>query len=160
MGLFDAFCDHVLCPIGSLIKDTVEGTASVVDSAVNTVIIDGVCGGIDKVIEVVQEHPVESALVAVAAVGTGGAAFAAAGPIAAAVGSTGLLGTASTGATISALSGAALESASLAALGGGALSAGGGGMVVGTGIVAAGGVATGAAVSGGALAVNKYAEES
>jgi len=57
MGIFDALCDYVLCPIGSVINDTIEGAATVVDSVVNTVIIDGVCGGIDDAVEAIKENP-------------------------------------------------------------------------------------------------------
>jgi hypothetical protein len=64
-----------------------------------------------------------------------GAGLVFAGPIAAALGATSLLGAASTGTTIASLSGAALTNASLAALGGGAAVAGGGGMAAGTCVV-------------------------
>lgn len=158
MGLWDMFCDEVLCPLGSVISDAVEGTGSVIDKAVNVVVIDGVCGGIDKVVETVTEHPVETAIVAAAAVATGGVALAAAGPIAASAGAAGLLGSASTGTAISSLGGAALTNASLAALGGGAISAGGAGMAGGTTVIAAAGVITGGAVSGSAVAMSHTSE--
>ncbi|PRE93274.1 hypothetical protein C6Q02_01065 [Burkholderia multivorans] len=61
MGLFDALCDYVLCPIGSVVKDTVEGAAAIVDSTVNAVIIDGICGGIDSAIETIEENPGKAA---------------------------------------------------------------------------------------------------
>ncbi|ABR91940.1 Hypothetical protein mma_0981 [Janthinobacterium sp. Marseille] len=147
MGLWDAICDNVLCPVGDVIKDVVEGTGRGIDKAVNVVVIDGVCGSIDKVVEVVSENPGKTALVAGVAVVTGGAAFAFAGPIAATLGSAGVLGSASTGTAISALTGAALESASLAALGGGALAAGGSGMAAGATAVAVSGVAVGGVAS-------------
>lgn len=61
-----------------------------------------------------------------------------AGPIASAIGSTGLLGTTAAGKVISTLSGAALRKASLAALGGGSVAAGGGGVAAGLANVASG----------------------
>ena len=91
----------------------------------------------------VEDHPVATAVVA--GVVTGGAALAAAGPIAAKAGALGWLGAASTGTEIASLSGAALESAALAKLGGGALAAGGGGAAAGTATVTAAGVGAGAA---------------
>lgn len=155
MGLWDSFCDNVLCPIGSVIADGVETVGRGVDTAVNTVVIDGVCGGLDKAIDLVKENPVETALVVGTTVATGGLAVAAAGPIAAAIGSTGVLGAASTGTAIASLHGAAATSASLAALGGGAVAAGGGGTAVGTMIVGAGGAAVGATASTAAVASNR-----
>ncbi|TPQ45459.1 hypothetical protein C2U71_12435 [Burkholderia ubonensis] len=61
MGLFDSLCDYVLCPIGSVIKDTVEGAAVIVDSAVNTVVIDGICGGVDNAVAAIKEDPGKAA---------------------------------------------------------------------------------------------------
>ncbi|ABM40177.1 hypothetical protein [Polaromonas naphthalenivorans] len=101
----------------------------------------------------VADHPIATA-VAMGVV-TGGVAFAAAGPIAAVVGSTGALGAASTGTAIGTLKGAALTSASLAKLGGGAIVAGGTGMTGGTVTVAAAGVSAGAV---GGSAASKAAD--
>ncbi|RLM52707.1 hypothetical protein DVK02_16120, partial [Halobellus sp. Atlit-31R] len=115
MGLWDSFCDNVLCPIGSAISSGVETAGRGIDAAVNTVVIDGVCGGLDKAIDLVKENPVETAVVVGATVATGGLALAAAGPIATAIGSTGVLGAASTGTAIASLHGAAATSASLVA---------------------------------------------
>ena len=84
--------------------------------------------------------------------GTG--AWIAAPQIAAALGTTGILGSASTGTAISTLSGAALESASLAALGGGAASVGGLGMAGGVAFLGATGAALGAGK--GAVVSNAY----
>lgn len=77
--------------------------------------------------------------------------------LAAALGSTGLLGAASTGTAICTLSGAALTNASLAAIGGGALAAGGFGMTGGLVILTATGAALGGAY-GGALSNNYFGE--
>lgn len=96
----------------------------------------------------IADNPMATAVLM--GVATGGVAFAAAGPIAAVVGSTGALGAASTGTAIGSLQGAALTSASLAKLGGGAIVAGGAGMTGGTVTVAAAGVSAGAV--GGATA--------
>lgn len=152
MGLWDSFCDNVLCPIGSALSSGVETAGRSIDSAVNTVVIDGICGSLDKAVEMVKENPVETAAVVGVTVASGGLAFAVAGPIAATIGSTGLLGAASTGTAISGLSGAAATSASLAALGGGAVATGGGGMAAGAMVVSAGGAAAGAAASATTIA--------
>lgn len=141
MGMFDFFCDAV------------EGVGRAIDTAVNVVIIDGVCGTLDAVIDTVKENPVKSVAAVAVTLASGGAALACAGPIAATLGSAGFLGTASTGASISSLTGAALTNASLAALGGGALSVGGGGMAAGTVVVGVSGAATGAVAAGGVIAV-------
>jgi hypothetical protein len=88
-----------------------------------------------------------------AAVITGGTGLIFAAPIAATIGSFGVLGVASTGTTISTLGGVALSNASLAALGGGALgtSATAFGVAGGTTVIAAttgtAGVASTAAVT-------------
>ena len=112
--------------------------------------VDGVIG----VIDFVEEHPVISTGVAVAATAaTGGVAAAFAPQIAAAAGAAGLLGTtATTGTAIATLHWAALTNASLAALGGGAISVGGAGMAGGTMVVGAAGVAAGAAAGAGSAA--------
>ncbi len=102
-------------------------------------IVDATSDAIGSVVDIVAENPVKSIAIGVATVASGGAALAFAGPIAAAVGTAGLLGAASTGTAISTLSGAALANASLATLGGGALAVGGGGMAAGTTVVAAAG---------------------
>jgi hypothetical protein len=105
-----------------------------------------------SVVDVVVENPIKSVAIGVATVATGGTALAFAGPIAGAVGATGLLGAAGTGTAISSLTGVALTKASLAALGGGTLAAGGGGMAAGTMVIAAGGAAVGGGVAGGIAA--------
>lgn len=143
MGMFNFFCD------------VVEGAGRAIDTAVNVVIIDGVCGTLDTVIDVVKENPGKVAAVMVATVATGGVAMAFAGPIAATLGSAGLLGTTSAGTAIASLSGAALSNASLAAIGGGALAAGGGGMAAGATAVAVSGAVTGVAVSSGVVALTE-----
>lgn len=147
MGIFDAICDYILEPVGDLIVVAVEGTGRCIDSAVNTVVIDGICGGLDTAIEVIAENPGKAVAAVVAIVGTGGLALAYAPVIAATLGGTGLLGAASTGTAISTLSGAALTNASLAALGGGSLAAGGAGIAGGTMVVAATGATTGATLA-------------
>ena len=119
----------------NIVDLVVEGMGCVVD-------------GVITVSDFVEEHPVATSLVLTAATG-GAAAWAGAGTIAAALGSTGILGsTATTGTVISSLSGAAATNASLAALGGGALSVGGGGMAVGTAVVAGAGATAGGAAGG------------
>lgn len=140
MGMFDFF------------SDAVQGIGRAIDTTVNVVIIDGVCGALDAVIDTVKENPVKSVTAVAITLASGGAALACAGPIAATLGGTGLLGAASTGASISGLTGAALTNASLAALGGGALSVGGGGMAAGTVVAGATGAATGAVVTAGVIA--------
>lgn len=152
MDLWDSICDNIICPLGSVVGDTLETMGRGIDSVVSTVVIDGVCGGLDKVVDVVVENP-KTSIAVVATAATGGVALLAAGPIAATVGGAGLLGTTSTGTVISTLSGAALTNASLAAIGGGSLAAGGAGIAGGTAVIAATGAATGAVVSGGAIAV-------
>jgi hypothetical protein len=153
MSFWDDICDDVLHPLGSLLVDAVEGAGRVIDSAVNNVVIDGICGGLDTALDFAKENPGKATLVVAATAVTGGAAFAAAGPIAAAIGGTGVLGTAGTGAVISELTGIYLTNASLAALGGGTLAAGGAGMAGGTAVVATMGAAVGAMVSSGAVAL-------
>lgn len=152
MGIFDALCEYVLEPVGNIIVDTVEGAGRCIDSVVTTVVIEGIGGGLDKVIDVVSENPGKTVAVVAATVATGGVALAYAAPIAATLGSTGILGAAGTGAAIDTLSGIYLANASLAALGGGTLAAGGAGMAGGTMVVAAAGATTGAVVSGGIAA--------
>jgi len=147
-----SFWDDVLSPLGSLMVDAVEGAGRVIDTAVNSVVIDSICGGIDTALDFAKENPGKAALVVAATAATGGAAFATAGPIAAAIGGTGVLGTAGSGAAISELTGIYLTNASLAALGGGTLAAGGAGMAGGTAVAATAGAAVGAAVSGSAVA--------
>ncbi|GLQ97631.1 hypothetical protein GCM10007863_20510 [Dyella mobilis] len=133
--------------ITDFICEAIEGVGNTVAKAIEVggdVIIDGV--------DYVRENPGKTATIAAVTLVSGGACWAVAGPIAAAAGGAGLLGSASTGTAIATLSGAALESASLAALGGGALAAGGAGMAGGTVVVAG----TGAALGGtGAVAVTK-----
>lgn len=147
MSLWNSVCDNVICPIGSVIDRGVCAAGRGIDAVVTTVVIDGLCGGIDNAVDFVKENPGKTALIIGATVATGGLAATAAPAIAATVGSTGLLGAASTGTAISSLSGAALTNASLAAIGGGAIAANGGGMVVGTAVIAGTGAATGGAVS-------------
>ncbi|MEY4592920.1 MAG: hypothetical protein RIR18_1815 [Pseudomonadota bacterium] len=149
MGLWDAICDNIICPVGEAIGEGVCSVGRGVDTVVSTVIIDGVCGGLDSAIDFVKENPGKSAAIVAATVATGGLASVAAPTIAATIGATGVLGTASTGTVISTLSGAALESASLAALGGGALSASGGGILAGTAAITKAGAVAGAAMSTG-----------
>ena len=115
-------------------------------------IVDSTVDGIGSVVDTIAENPFKSIVVGVATVATGGTALAFAGPIAAAVGTTGLLGAASTGTAISALSGGALANASLAALGGGAIAVGGGGMAAGSATVAAAGALLGGGVAGSVTA--------
>jgi len=98
------------------------------------------------------ENPGKAAAIVAVTVATGGAALAYAGPIAATLGSTGILGTAGTGVAIDTLTGIYLTNASLAALGGGTLAAGGAGIAGGTMVITAAGAATGAVVSGGIAA--------
>ncbi len=107
---------------------------------------------VEDIMCTIAENPIKSIVIGVATVTTGGAALAFAGPIAATVGATGLLGAASTGTAISSLTGAALTNASLAALGGGALATGGGGVAVGTMVVAGTGAGLGAGVAGAVTA--------
>lgn len=148
MGFFSFVIDKIVAPAVDKAFDAVEATGRGIDKAVNVVVIDGIAGTADKIIETAQENPGKAALIAGAAIVTGGAAAVAAPTIAAVVGATGVLGTTSTGTVISTLSGVALQNASLAALGGGAVAAGGGGMAAGTAAVAATGTTLGAAVSG------------
>ena len=83
----------------NIVDLVVEGMGCVVD-------------GVIAVSDFVEEHPVATSLVLTAATG-GAAAWAGAGTIAAALGSTGILGsTATTGTVISSLSGAAATNAS------------------------------------------------
>jgi hypothetical protein len=111
---------------------------------VGEALFDGVVGAVSSAADYVAENPGKCAFVALTAVATGGTALAAAGPIAATLGTAGLLGNcATTGTAIATLGGAALESASLAAIGGGAIAAQGGGMAVGTAVVATAGSAIG-----------------
>jgi len=111
-----------------------------------------VSGLLGTPIQAAIDNPGRAAAVVAATVATGGVALAYAGPLAAALGSTGILGTAGTGAAIDTLTGIYLTNASLAALGGGTLAAGGAGMAGGTMVVAAAGATTGAVVSGGIAA--------
>jgi hypothetical protein len=105
-----------------------------------------------NVIDYARENPIKCAVVATATLATGGLAYAFAAPIAATLGSAGLLGVSSTGTAIGSLSGAALEAASLAALGGGSVAAGGVGVAGGTAVVSATGVLAGGVASGGIAA--------
>lgn len=102
--------------------------------------------------DAICDHPIRTAVTAVAVVATGGAALAAAPTIAGAMGAFGMLGTTASGTAISSLSGAALTNASLAAVGGGSLAAGGGGMATGTTIIGSLGAKTGGMIS---CAINK-----
>lgn len=111
------------------------------------------------VVDTVKENPGTAVLVCVGTIATGGAAAVFAGPIAATIGSAGLLGATASGTAISTLSGVALTNASLAALGGGAIAAGGGGMAAGVTVVATTGAACGAAVSVGAAVGAAEAEK-
>lgn len=112
---------------------------------------------VGDVVDAIAENPIKSIAIGIATVATGGTALAFAGPIAATVGATGLLGAASTGTAIGSLTGAALTNASLAALGGGALAAGGGGMAAGTMVVAGTGASLGAGVAGTVAAITPSA---
>lgn len=108
---------------------------------------------IGNTIDFVAENPIKSLAAVGVTVATGGLALAYAPAIAAAVGTTGILGaTATTGTVISTLEGVALANASLAALGGGAVAVGGGGIAAGTTAVAVAGTVTGAVVSVGTVA--------
>jgi len=98
-------------------------------------------------VECVIDNPGKAALICVTTVATGGLASAFAAPIAASIGSTGLLGAAATGTAINSLSGIALTNASLAAIGGGSLAAGGGGIAAGVTVLTNVGAAAGAATS-------------
>lgn len=143
MSFFDSvidFVDDAAGTLGNLVAVSVDIAGDLASATVDTVI----------------EHPGKVALICVGTIATGGAAAAFAGPIAAAIGSTGLLGATASGTTISTLSGAALTKASLASLGGGAIAAGGGGMATGATVVATTGAALGAATSAG---VTVYAAE-
>ena len=121
--------------------DGIESVGRGIDRAVSGT-IDVVGGGLDSAIETVKENPGKSALVAAAAVATGGAALAAAPTIGAVASGAGL------GVAGGTLSGAAASSAGLAAIGGGSLASGGGGMLLGTQIITATGAIGGAAISG------------
>ena len=78
-------------------------------------IVESAAGAVGSVVETIAENPIKSIAIGVATVASGGAALAFAGPLAAAVGATGVLGAASTGTAIGTLGGAALTNASLAA---------------------------------------------
>ena len=90
----------------------------------------------------------------VVVLGTVGFVFAA--PIAAAIGTTGILGATSTGTAITSLSGVAASNASLAAIGGGALSAGGTGIAGGTVVVTGGTALVGGAAAAGVNEAVEY----
>lgn len=97
--------------------------------------LDGTIVG--KTIDYIAENPKKSLAIVSAGVATGGAAYVAAPAIAAAIGTTGVLGkTATTGAVISKLTGAPLVNASLAKIGGGAISIGGKGIAGGKFVIA------------------------
>lgn len=148
MSLWDSLCDNVLSPVGHSLDKSICSIGRGIDKAVNTVVIEGICGTLDDTIEYISENPIKSAAIVTTTVLTGGVAAATAPIIAGAVGSTGMLGLASTGTAINTLTGAALSNASLAALGGGALSAGGGGIALGTTVVTTtGGIMGGVASS-------------
>lgn len=125
----------------SLVVETVEACGRAVDTVVQTVVIDGIGGTIDDVVDLAREHPVAAG---VAVIATGGVAYVVAAPLAATAGAAGLLGSSSTGTAIATLHGAALTNASLAKVGMGALATGGGGMATGTGIITGAGAALGA----------------
>lgn len=148
MGMFDDFIDSV----GNSIVDEINSWGSgpicrAIDNVTTNIVLPAA--------QTVMDNPGKTAMVLGTGVLTGGLAYAAAPTIAAAIGSTGVLGAASTGTAINTLSGAALSHASLAALGGGAVATKGGGMVVGTAVVGIAGAATGAGVSGATVAVGK-----
>jgi hypothetical protein len=63
MSFWDDICDDVLHPFGSLLVDAVEGAGRVIDSAVNSVVIDGICGGLDTALDFATENPGKAALV-------------------------------------------------------------------------------------------------
>jgi hypothetical protein len=111
--------------------------------------IDSVCDTFGSVYDAVKENPGKSLAVAAVTIASGGTALAFAGPIAATLGSTGVLGAASTGTLISGLSGASLASASTAVFGGGSVLSGGGGVALGSKVIGAAGAAVGAGASGG-----------
>lgn len=71
MGLWDMFVDNILEPVGGLIIDGVEATGRGIDAVVTTG-IDVIGGGIDKAVEIVKEHPLETAAVVGTAVLSGG----------------------------------------------------------------------------------------
>lgn len=71
MGLWDKFVDNILEPIGGLIVDGVEATGRGIDAVVTTG-IDVIGGGLDKAVEIVKEHPLETAAVVGTAVLSGG----------------------------------------------------------------------------------------
>tara|TARA_R110002167_G_scaffold208269_1_gene412323 strand:+ start:2752 stop:3222 length:471 start_codon:yes stop_codon:yes gene_type:complete len=147
MSLWDALCDNVLCPMGESIGAGLCTLGRGIDKAVNVVVIDGVCAGLDNTIDYVKENPVKSVAIATTTIASGGLATLAAPTIAGALGSSGVLGLASTGTAINTLSGIALSNASLATLGGGAMSAGGGGVILGTAVVTSSGAVVGASTS-------------
>ena len=74
MSLWDDICDNVICPLGGLIVDGVEATGRGIDTVVTTG-IDVVGGGLDYAIDAIKENPGKSALIAAAAVATGGASI-------------------------------------------------------------------------------------
>ncbi|MFZ2290065.1 MAG: hypothetical protein WAV92_10400 [Halopseudomonas yangmingensis] len=128
------FAGNTIDAVGSIASNTAAKAVTLGRSTLHTV----------------KENPGKIALVCAATIATGGAAAAFAGPIAATIGSTGLLGATASGTAISTLKGAALVKASLAALGGGSLAAGGGGMAAGATVVTVSGATLGASVSTGA----------
>lgn len=71
MGLWDTFVDNILEPAGCLIVDGVEATGRGIDAVVTTG-IDVIGGGIDQAVEIVKEHPLETAAAVGAAVLSGG----------------------------------------------------------------------------------------
>ncbi len=114
-------------------------------------LVDGAVDVAAAAVDAVIENPIKTVCMCGAGVVTGGLVTVFAAPIAAAIGTTGLLGATASGTAISSLSGVALTNASLAALGGGALAAGGGGMAAGVTTLAVTGAAAGTAVSAVAL---------
>lgn len=71
MGLWDMFVDNILEPVGGLIVDGVEATGRGIDAVVTTG-IDVIGGGLDKAVDIVKEHPLETATFVGTAVLSGG----------------------------------------------------------------------------------------
>lgn len=111
MGLWDMIVDNVLEPVGGLIIDGVEATGRGIDAVVTTG-IDVIGGGIDKTVEIVKEHPLETAVTVGAAVLSGGSSTLI-GTAARTLGATAL--TAATTTTSSTIAAQALTAATIAA---------------------------------------------
>jgi hypothetical protein len=136
--------------IFDFVVESVEACGRAVDSVVQTVVIDGIAGTIDDVMDLAHENPV---IAVVAVVATGGAACAFAAPLAAAAGGAGLLGASGTGTAMTTLKGVALSNAALAKIGFGTLAAGGTGVAGGTAII------TGTGATVGTIGAAKIAKD-